>query len=196
MKNLSIILVVRNLLLIAVLVALGSGCAPASKEQESSEPAQVPAPVTESTESAEVPAPVTEEKEISAETPESLMTTQVTSVTEGITPALTLQNVYFDFDSFVLTPTAQEKLRQVAQSLRNNPSVRLQIEGHADERGTKEYNLTLGEQRAQVVKDFLIAEGVDPAMLSAISYGEEEPAMVGSNQQAWLQNRRVEFKKL
>ncbi len=196
MKNLSIKLVVRNLLLISVLVALGAGCAPASKEQESSEPAQVPAPVTESTEPAQVPAPVTEEKEISAETPESLMTTQVTSVTEGITPALTLQNVYFDFDSFVLTPTAQEKLRQVAQSLRNNPSVRIQIEGHADERGTKEYNLTLGEQRAQVVKDFLIAEGVDPAMLSAISYGEEEPAMVGSNQQAWLQNRRVEFKKL
>lgn len=104
-----------------------------------------------------------------------------------------LSSVYFEYDSFNLTSDAKSALNAAAQWMKSNPSVQVQVEGHTDERGTTEYNLALGERRAGAVKDYLVMMGVPAAQLSTISYGEERPVGVGSNEQAWSQNRRAEF---
>ena len=97
--------------------------------------------------------------------------------------------VYFDYDSADLDSDAKELLQdQVAWIKQHNASVT--IEGHCDERGTREYNLALGEKRAQAVKNFLISMGIMSSNVSTISYGKERPAVVGSNDGAWSQNRR------
>ena len=100
---------------------------------------------------------------------------------------------YFDFDQSILKQESRAALKIHAARLAANPtSVRLL--GHADERGTREYNMALGERRAQAVRDFLILNGVNAGMLEAISYGEERPAVVMSDEVSWAQNRRVEMK--
>ena len=97
--------------------------------------------------------------------------------------------VFFDYNSSELDADAQELLQdQVASMKQNNASVT--VEGHCDERGTREYNLALGEKRAQAVKNYLIGLGISASNVSTISYGKERPAVVGSNDGAWGQNRR------
>lgn len=98
--------------------------------------------------------------------------------------------VFYDFDKAVLKPEAQRTLERQASWLKQNPRVTLSIEGHADERGTREYNLALGERRATAVKNFLVALGIDPGRISTISYGKERPAALGHTEAAWAQNRR------
>ncbi|MEM8589938.1 MAG: peptidoglycan-associated lipoprotein Pal [Pseudomonadota bacterium] len=98
--------------------------------------------------------------------------------------------VFFNFDQFDLTPQGQATLQAQAAWLQQYPNVSLIIEGHADERGTREYNLALGERRAVAVRNYLIALGVSPTRLTTVSYGKERPAVVGSNDSAWAQNRR------
>lgn len=99
--------------------------------------------------------------------------------------------VFFDFDKAVLMPAAQRTLERQAAWLRQNPSVTISIEGHCDERGTREYNLALGERRATSAKNFLVALGINPGRISTISYGKERPAALGHNEAAWSQNRRA-----
>jgi peptidoglycan-associated lipoprotein len=101
--------------------------------------------------------------------------------------------VFFDFDRSELRPDARETVDRLAVWLAANPSVTMTIEGHADERGTTEYNLALGERRAASVHDYLIALGVSANRLSTISYGEERPAVSGQGEWAWSQNRRDVF---
>lgn len=101
--------------------------------------------------------------------------------------------IYFDFDQSQLRSEAREELRRKADVLRDYPEVRVRIEGHADERGTVEYNLALGERRAHAARQFLIDLGIDPDRLTTVSYGEERPAVEGSNEAAWSRNRRDEF---
>lgn len=98
--------------------------------------------------------------------------------------------VFFGFDKSDLTPEATATLDRQAAWLKQYPAVTITIEGHADERGTREYNLALGERRAASVKKYLTALGVDVARVQTISYGKERPAVVGSNEAAWTQNRR------
>jgi len=98
--------------------------------------------------------------------------------------------VFFGFDKYDLTPEARTTLERQAFWLRKYPSATVTIEGHCDERGTREYNLALGERRASAAKDYLIALGVDAGRLSTISYGKERPVAFGSNDEAWAQNRR------
>lgn len=98
--------------------------------------------------------------------------------------------VLFDFDSSTLSSDAQGVLRRQAAFLSAHPAVRIIIEGHCDERGTREYNLALGERRASATRDFLVAQGVNAARIRIVSYGKERPAAVGSNETAWAQNRR------
>jgi len=98
--------------------------------------------------------------------------------------------VFFNFDQYDLTPQGQATLQAQAAWLQQYPNVSLIIEGHADERGTREYNLALGERRAVAVRNYLIALGVSPTRLTTVSYGKERPAVVGSNDSAWAQNRR------
>ena len=98
--------------------------------------------------------------------------------------------VFFATNKSVLTTAARDTLRKQAAWMRKNKDVTVSLEGHADERGTREYNLALGEKRAQAAKNYLIALGVDVSRVSTISYGKEMPALVGSNDAAWDQNRR------
>ena len=100
---------------------------------------------------------------------------------------------YFEFDSSTLTPDALNALDAHIALLRNtNTNVRL--EGHADERGTREYNMALGERRANSVRDYMVANGVGSFRIEVISYGEERPSAIGTGESSWAQNRRVELK--
>jgi peptidoglycan-associated lipoprotein len=99
--------------------------------------------------------------------------------------------VFFAFDRSDITPEAQEILARQADWLRRYPNVAVTIEGHCDERGTREYNLALGERRAQAVKNVLVASGIPASRISTISYGKERPAVVGSSEDAYAQNRRA-----
>ncbi|MGL6044355.1 MAG: peptidoglycan-associated lipoprotein Pal [Sandaracinobacteroides sp.] len=99
--------------------------------------------------------------------------------------------VLFSFDSYALDERARQILGAQAEWLLGNAGVRATIEGHADERGTREYNLALGERRANAAKNFLAAQGVGADRLSIISYGKERPAVDGSNEDAWAANRRA-----
>ena len=101
--------------------------------------------------------------------------------------------VFFDFDKYNLKPAGRETTEALAAWLNKNPSVTLTLEGHADERGTREYNLALGERRANSVRDYLIALGINAGRLTTVSYGEERPAVPGSYEEAWAQNRRTQF---
>ena len=99
--------------------------------------------------------------------------------------------VFFAFDRSDITPEAQQILARQADWLRRYPNVTVSIEGHCDERGTREYNLALGERRAQAVKNVLVATGIPAGRISTISYGKERPAVVGSSEEAYAQNRRA-----
>ena len=99
--------------------------------------------------------------------------------------------VFFAFDRSDITPEAQQILARQADWLRRYPNVTVTIEGHTDERGTREYNLSLGERRAQAVKNVLVAMGIPAGRVSTISYGKERPAVVGSSEEAYAQNRRA-----
>ena len=101
--------------------------------------------------------------------------------------------VYFDFDSSNLTPEAQRVVEAHAQYLSSNPGMAVVLEGHADERGTREYNLAMGERRANAVSEILQALGVAPDAIRTISYGEERPISMGQDESAWSLNRRVEI---
>lgn len=98
--------------------------------------------------------------------------------------------VFFGYDKFDLQPEARATVERQAEWLKSYPSLSVTIEGHCDERGTREYNLALGEKRAQAVRNYLIALGVDPDRISTVSYGKERPAVLGSSETAWAQNRR------
>ncbi len=106
-----------------------------------------------------------------------------------------LTRVNFEYDQYVLTADARETLKKNASYLKAK-GVRVQIEGHCDERGSDEYNLALGENRALTVKKFLVSLGVPAERLSIISYGEEVPLVMSNTEEAWSQNRRAEFKEL
>ena len=101
--------------------------------------------------------------------------------------------IFFDFDRSDLKSDAQDTLQRLAAWMNGKTSVTITLEGHADERGTREYNLALGERRANSARDFLIALGVDAGRLTTISYGKERPAVLGSNEDSWAQNRRDVF---
>lgn len=101
--------------------------------------------------------------------------------------------VYFDYDESAIRDDAERVLRQKAAILRNSPEVQIRIEGHADERGSTEYNIALGSRRAESVREFFTSFGLDASRFEIVSYGEERPQAQGSNEAAWARNRRGEF---
>ena len=115
----------------------------------------------------------------------------------GITPGSTQDfivnvgdRVFFDFNKANLTDKAQETLDKQADWLQRWSEAQITVAGHCDERGTREYNLALGERRANSVKDYLVSKGIAASRIKTISYGKERPAVLGSNEWAWSQNRR------
>jgi peptidoglycan-associated lipoprotein len=134
-----------------------------------------------------------EEEERRRRIAESQLASRPTAPTSG---SQVLDIIYFEFDQATLSDLAKDTLVRNSDWLRSNPDVRVQVEGNADERGTPEYNLALGERRAEAVKSYLASLGVDRGRLVTISYGEERPADPGQSEDAWALNRRVEFKAM
>lgn len=119
--------------------------------------------------------------------------TQMAAVTPGSVADFQQRvgdRVLFDTDSFQLSPQARQILSGQAAFLQQYGNYRVTIEGHADERGTREYNLALGERRASSVRAFLVSQGIPANRLNTISYGKERPEVAGSSEQAWATNRR------
>ena len=131
-----------------------------------------------------------EEEDLSDEKLSEEMTEQRTMSAKSV---FENEDVYFEFDSIRLAPEAQEILTQKAAWLRANPTAKITIEGHCDNRGTTEYNLALGEGRAQSVSSFLADLGIDSSRLNTISYGEERPIDHAQTEAGWARNRRAHF---
>ena len=134
------------------------------------------------------------EAEPGTATPADAVTaTEATPVAETPAPTDQMQTVYFEFDSYRVTGSGRDAANQNAQWLKDNPSVSVQIEGHCDERGTTEYNLALGERRANAVRDYMVKQGISRSRISVISYGEERALESGHDEAAWAKNRRAQF---
>jgi len=169
----------RLFLIVGLALAVGvvglNGCSSKKKvviqPRQTKEP-EKPAPVTQVKE-----APKVEEKVKEPEKPKELRFT----------------TIYFDFDKSDIRGDQRSGMVKNAQLLQENKTAKIRIEGHCDERGTNEYNLALGQRRADAVKTFLVDYGIDSARISTISYGEERPVDSGHNENAWAKNRRAEF---
>jgi peptidoglycan-associated lipoprotein len=155
-------------------ITLVAGCAKKTAEAPPTPPPTVPA----ETPPPQPPPPV--------ETPPPPPTPPALS-TSDFEPA------FFDLDSYSLRDDARGALDRAARLLRDNPTVKITVEGHCDERGTVEYNQALGERRGQAARDYLVAAGIDAARLQVISYGKERPFDLGHDESAWAKNRRAHF---
>jgi len=120
-------------------------------------------------------------------------TEQVSGGGDSVNSLLGQRVVYFDFDKSAIRADAYEALQAHAQYLAGRQGATIRIEGHADERGTREYNMALGERRAKAVVSFLTANGASGAQLEVVSYGEEKPLADGHDEGSWAQNRRAEL---
>ena len=119
--------------------------------------------------------------------------TETTAIAPGTQADLVANvgdRIFFDFDKSDIRPDQRSRADSWADWLKKYPQVTVVIEGNCDERGTREYNLALGERRANSAKAYLVAKGIDPNRIQTISYGKERPAVLGSNEAAWAQNRR------
>ena len=121
----------------------------------------------------------------------SISSTTATQMSDAEKLAQVGNTVYFGFDSSELAVEAQSILDRQAAFLNVNPTMVVIIEGHADERGTREYNLALGDRRSVAVRDYLLAKGLNAARVRTVSYGKERPAVSGSNEESWAKNRRA-----
>jgi peptidoglycan-associated lipoprotein len=108
-------------------------------------------------------------------------------------PLFEFRDALFDFDRYNIRPDARAVLDSVASWLNKNRDINVLIEGHCDERGTNEYNLALGEKRANATKDYLVSKGIAPLRMNTLSYGEERPACTEQNEDCWQRNRRAHF---
>jgi len=182
---------IRGILAALVAAVLLAGCA--SNQQEEKSPGMSPetqAPAEQTAPAAQpepAPAPKPEEMKPTVENG-NLIVPNMGGGTEQLTGVF-----YFDFDQAIVKPAAFDELNKHADALKNDPSLHVRLEGNADERGTREYNLALGERRANAVKAYLVAQGVSPSQIEVISYGEEKPVDPGHNEAAWAKNRRVEI---
>ncbi len=128
--------------------------------------------------------------------PTMIAKAQTTMTDETKEKSVLSKMIHFDFDKYDIKKEAQEVLKEIAEYLKANPEVRILIEGHCDERGTREYNLGLGMRRAEAAKKYLVDLGIDEKRIETISYGEDKPLIDEHNEDAWAKNRRCEFKRI
>ena len=155
-------------------------------------PAPTPAPAAPPPAPAPAPAPVPEPADPAGDWEAAEEAPRVLSAAE-INQMGVLQKIYFDYDKAEVRTDQRATLQSNATWLRENTNVKIVIEGHADDRGTREYNLALGDRRSNATKDYLISLGINQSRIEMISYGEERPAETGEHEQAWARNRRAEF---
>ncbi|MBI4489015.1 MAG: peptidoglycan-associated lipoprotein Pal [Deltaproteobacteria bacterium] len=140
------------------------------------------------------PSQATARGESDRQTRVSAPSSSLEALRQGKSPAPSpLKDIYFEFDRYDLRADARVTLKANAEWLKANPSARAEIEGHADERGTNEYNLALGVKRAQAAKDYLVTMGISGDRLSTISYGEEAPVCREHTEECWQRNRHDRF---
>lgn len=174
MKRYSFVLI---LLAVTLLISLG-GCGCFYQQVKGETPAP-PAPEAKVTPPEEKPVvPVVEAPKPPPEAP---------------APVIVFKDIHFDFDKYNIRSGDAEILKENAEWFKNNPGKRVRIEGHCDERGSVEYNLVLGQKRADSAKAFLVNLGIDPNLLETVSYGKERPIDPGHNEEAWAKNRRAHF---
>lgn len=152
-----------------------------------------PSPVEQAAQPAPAPAPVQEYKPEPAPAPAPKPAPAPAPPPAPAFNVSDLVDVFFAFDKSDLTAESRETLANNAKLLKAASGVKIAVEGHCDERGTNEYNLGLGERRANAVKDYLVSLGISAARIKTISYGEERPFAMGHNEDAWQQNRRAHF---
>jgi len=182
-------LAVREAILVAAMVVLVVGCssgpkattAPAPGPSVATHPAPTPLPeqVVSEPRTEAIPS-----EEVSEELPDDI---------QELNRRGYLEDIFFDTDHYELRPDGREALAKNAAWLQRFPSVKILVEGHCDERNTREYNLALGDRRASTVRDYLVSLGVPGERIRTISYGEERPFAVGHDESAWRLNRRAHF---
>jgi peptidoglycan-associated lipoprotein len=133
------------------------------------------------------------EEEVKKEFEKSLVAKKTPGIEGVVLESKLLKDIHFDFDKYNIPLREAEILRENSALLKKYPGMKFQIEGHCDERGTGEYNLALGERRANSVKKYLASLGISPSSISTISYGEERPLDQEHNEEAWTKNRRAHF---
>jgi peptidoglycan-associated lipoprotein len=174
-----------SLIFVTTLMLLAAGCA------QKTTPTSTPQMSASGPSAEEIRA--REEEERRRRIAESQLAARPTTPPSG---TLVMDTIYFEYDQATLSDIAKDTLVRNAEWLRSNANARVQVEGNADERGTNEYNLALGERRATAVRSYLTSLGIDGGRLVVISYGEERPADPGHGEEAWEKNRRVDFKTM
>jgi peptidoglycan-associated lipoprotein len=164
-----------SLVAIAAALSLSAGCARRNRELPPQPPSETLPPDTAD----------------SGDEGQGVGTTPLPGSRGDFLQSVPTDRVFFDTDSFSLDDEDRRTLDAQAGWLVRNPAVRVTIEGHADERGTREYNLALGDRRANAARDYLQSRGVAPARMQVISWGKERPAAEGHDESAWAQNRRA-----
>jgi len=176
---------------ILILALAAFGCRSRVKDQ----PAPQPAPITDTAPDVSLEPPVTPVEEpadfVAPQVQEETIPSDLQEANRLAHERGWIRDAFFPFDESTLTAEAQEALTVSAQWLKNNPQFSLTIEGHCDERGTEQYNLALGDRRANVARDHLMTLGVDGGRIKTVSYGEERPFETGNSESAWAQNRRA-----
>lgn len=167
----------KYLFAIAFFLITLSGCSSSTKLTEQAAPKAVAVAPTSPQETTSSVAPV--------------LANQSQASTEG--PKQTTHVIYFDFDSYALKAEATHIIEKHAQYLKANPKRKLQLEGHTDSQGGREYNIALGNKRAEAVQRALTLMGATSQQIESVSFGMEKPAAQGNNESAWAKNRRVEF---
>jgi peptidoglycan-associated lipoprotein len=169
-----------------LLVSIGFGCKQRTVTQPEQQPSQ------EMKEGAKAPSAeeVTEQKMASKveSVEESEMASRKMMEKEGM-----FNDILFDFDKYNVKDMYKPELKKVSSWMMDNPDAKILVEGHTDERGTNEYNLALGDRRANAVKDYLVSLGVSSSRIETISYGEEKPLCTESDEECWQKNRRAHF---
>jgi peptidoglycan-associated lipoprotein len=179
--------IVGSLVLVSLAV-VGQACAPSATSKPTS---SLPPPAADSSRSAAAGEGQRGTKE--STTGKSSLDDLKSGKAPVTPPASPLKDVFFEFDRSDLSADARAVLRNNADWLKTNPAVRVEVEGHCDERGTSEYNLALGAKRAQAAREYLTTLGVASERLSTTSYGEEIPLCKETNESCWKQNRRARF---
>jgi peptidoglycan-associated lipoprotein len=176
---------------IAVL-GLSAGCAPSTSNPDTSVGSKGSSPPSESISKSagEGRTGVTAESNAASTSSLDQLKAGKPPITAASSP---LKDVFYEFDSYDLRGNARDVLKGNADWLKSNPSARIEVEGHCDERGTSEYNLALGAKRSQAAKDYLVSLGISPDRISTISYGEEIPVCTEASENCWRQNRRARF---
>ena len=173
-------------LLMAAMLLFAVGCIKQTVETEELPPPKPPAPMVR-----KAPPPKPEKKEEMSMTEADRR--QKRAAFKRSLAEFENDVVYFDFDKSDIRPDMRAALDAKARFLQEFPSIRVQVEGHCDERGTVEYNIALGHRRSQSSSDYLVSLGVKPSRVDTVSYGEERPADSRSNEAGWAKNRRAKF---